>query len=1124
MTPKETINFIFQSNVAGIKKASGAVKKLNARIKATKKASNTSFNAMNKGMIESGTIAEKLGNKFGFIAFQWTFIAGTASRALGEIRMAAQEVFREGAEGMSKIQKASLEAFELGDSIDETNRKMKIFSQYAQEMGSGATIFSSGEVADTLREVVKATNDINAAIPITNSLLKLMTIEEVDAAKGAKGFLAVMNNFKLTGEDVNRVTNTLVAVNKQSRLSLDEVIHSYEFAGQQARLMGLDIEEAGTLIGMIGDQLPAGTVGRTFSQMLVNFRKETVALNPVLQKMGVNLYDNTGNMREFDEIMRDMSKMMKSAGEKSDYFRDSILRSMKLDTRAERVFLALINNFEEYEDRLEKVRRGGEYVDFLYEQLKNTPEAAMKRLQHTFGQLKIQLVAGFAPALLQILEVLMEFVRREEIQKAFHAIGKAIGQNVIPLVEGAVWAFRGLVALYKKVGLGTDGLAKIVLGLSVALGTLVVVGTLITLFAMFASLAEKAAAKMAVLGITTRFTNMTMSSFLIGMMRVGAIMFGLWFLISGINRLWTTLSDGFQEGEEGAVLMGVGLTALGAAMVAVPLLPYVTKMGAFIAANVAGSASMIKFGMVVRGVGVAMLASGGIIGILALAAAAMVALGYAIAQVWKDFANVKPGDDWATLWQKTFHAIAEASATDWQTAFEAKWKEGMDFGKLIMDELNEKMASIKALFALMADWGEASFRGEWDLVFDIGKQIHDSVVASQLQFQMSGKLMAAQIAEGIANFDLIGAIWDSVMGIETDYMKQYEEGQQMIQGYNKEVHPWITKLDETMEATDASLDDYKNQVDIITGTVEASDFTGKTGELLIAAEEVVSTTAELNSNTSAVMQAAYAEIEESATGMGLVPGVVEDLTRGAESVVESTTELADAVTPTTEELKLQEEVLKETTKELKAEVAALDKKVKAQILETAITETIIAHKEDLDKIMKLQEKVVVSIIGKDVQLIRDKERLHALYEWYLFALETRLVPATIDSVEQIMLFNDRVIEADNAFARLAYAADKTVERLASVKISKDGSFSMAGFGPLPKGMNTHMPQATPIAGNAQDIANQLRALAPSAPTVNNNIEMTLDIESIRSEEDIERMAGLVADKIAEELDTKSLTE
>ena len=83
---------------------------------------------------------------------------------------------------------------------------------------------------------------------------------------------------------------------------------------------------------------------------------------------------------------------------------------------------------------------------------------------------------------------------------------------------------------------------------------------------------------------------------------------------------------------------------------------------------------------------------------------------------------------------------------------------------------------------------------------------------------------------------------------------------------------------------------------------------------------------------------------------------------------------------------------------------------------------------------------------------------------------------------------------------------------------------MAGFGPLPKGMNTHMPQATPIAGNAQDIANQLRALAPSAPTVNNNIEMTLDIESIRSEEDIERMAGLVADKIAEELDTKSLTE
>ena len=138
------------------------------------------------------------------------------------------------------------------ESLDKTNARMKLFSQYIQEMGSGATIFSAVEVGESLREVAKATSDVNSVLPITNQVLKLMTIEEVDAAKAAKGFLSVMNNFKLVGKDVERVTNTLVAVNKQSRLSLEETIKAYEFSAQQARLMGLSVEEAGTIIGMLG--------------------------------------------------------------------------------------------------------------------------------------------------------------------------------------------------------------------------------------------------------------------------------------------------------------------------------------------------------------------------------------------------------------------------------------------------------------------------------------------------------------------------------------------------------------------------------------------------------------------------------------------------------------------------------------------------------------------------------------------------------------------------------------------------------------------------------------------------------------------------------------------------------
>lgn len=1051
MNPKETINFIFQSNVAGINKAVNSVKKLNQHIKNTKKASNGSFNAMNNGMIETGTIAEKLGNKFGFIAFQWTFIAGTASRALNEIRMAAQEVFREGAEGMSKIQRASLEAFELGDSLDETNRKMKIFSQYAQEMGSGETMFGAGEIADTLKEVVKATNDINSAIPITNSLLKLMTIEEVDAAKGAKGFLAVMNNFKLTGEDVNRVTNTLVAVNKQSRLSLDEVIHSYEFAGQQARLMGLDIEEAGTLIGMIGDQLPAGTVGRTFSQMLVNFRKETVALNPLLSQMGVNLYDNEGNMRGFANIMRDMSKMMKDAGDKNDYFRDSLLRSMKLDTRAERVFLALINNFEEYEDRLEKVRRGGEYVDFLYEQLKNSPEAAMKRIQHALGQLKIQLVAGFAPALLQILEILMEFVRREEIQRAFHAIGKAIGQNIIPVVEGAVWLFRGLVALYKKLGLGADGLSKIFLGLSLALGSLVVVGTLITLFAMFASLAEKAAAKMAVLGITTRFTNMTMSSFLIGMMRVGAIMFGLWFLISGVNRLITTLSDGFQEGEEEAVLMGLGLTALGAAMVALPLLPLITRLAGAVAGSAALTGAFGVLSIAMKGVGVAFMTTplGAAIAVFAAVATATYLATEAIKDHVNAWADVKPNDDLATVWQKIFLKIGDLSAEEFIGGFHTFFEEKFAIGQWIWDAVSKAHTFIMAQGGLLAAMIDAGFKGDWSRMFDIGGEIQRNVTSAAIKFKMSGVLLAESIWQGIVDFFTGKTIWDAVMAQDT---------------YFKYSNPDLFEDDRTQEEKDAA-------------------------------------------KLHPAFQIHTEQIQENVDSLAETVGEVEVATETVVTEVEEFTEGMDGITKEAE--KLAEQVEEET---------------KAIIKENEITTKVSDAKEEVEKTLLTSKNLEITHMARMVELIRDKMRLHDLYQWQIEIMDQSFIPETINTVTHLVEFQDRLIVASNAFDRLAWAADRTVSRLASVKISASGKFSMASFGALPGGMINNMPVATPTRGVSQDIMNQLLGLRPEAPVVNNNIELTMDIESIRSEEDIERMAGLVADKIAEELPSKSVTE
>ena len=139
-------------------------------------------------------------------------------------------------------------------------------------------------------------------------------------------------------------------------------------------------------------------------------------------------------------------------------------------------------------------------------------------------------------------------------------------------------------------------------------------------------------------------------------------------------------------------------------------------------------------------------------------------------------------------------------------------------------------------------------------------------------------------------------------------------------------------------------------------------------------------------------------------------------------------------------------------------------------------------------------------------------------------LEHSLVPRSITLVGDLIELSDRTALVDAAFARLAYASDRTVKRLASVRISKMGTFSMDAFGSLPSGMNLHMPAAATVRGDAKQITDMLHGLKPQAPVVNNNIELTLAIESIRSEDDIESLAGQIANEIAKELPNKLVTE
>ena len=265
-----------------------------------------------------------LGNQMGFIAFQWMFIAGMAGRALQQIKDFGMEIVEIGAKGTEQIIRAVHQTKNFGDTLEEAGMRAKATTNFIMEMAR-VTGMETPEVARAVKEVGKALHDVNGTIEVTTEVLKLATIEEMNVADAAKGFIGILQNYRTELESVEQITAVLVGVNQMSRVELGELIHAFEYTARQAADMGVTFEETAVMLGMMGDQLPAEQIGRQFARLLGDMRQNSVAANSQLKALGVTIYDLEGNMKPMPEIFSSMHRAMKLAGNESDKSRDELI-------------------------------------------------------------------------------------------------------------------------------------------------------------------------------------------------------------------------------------------------------------------------------------------------------------------------------------------------------------------------------------------------------------------------------------------------------------------------------------------------------------------------------------------------------------------------------------------------------------------------------------------------------------------------------------------------------------------------------------------------------------------------------------------------------------------------------
>jgi len=830
--------------MAAITKTGKKIQKLGNQTKRSFGKGNKEIKKTSKNVQGMNTFLSQSGNRLGFVAFQFVFMAGTASRAMQQIRQGFQETIEKGSEALDEITRAIAQSgLNITASTAGSIKAMELLNDGIRTLGGGKTIFSIKEVAEATKEIGRAFTFTGTEMAIaaqvmttTKAALRLMTIEQIGAEEAAIQLAKIMKQFSLSASEATDAVNTLVIVNQASSVTLDDLSASIAAAGNVAREFGVDLDTLAGIMGVISDRIgiKGSATGRAFRRILDQLARTTTSLNPQLRQLGIIIRDDAGQLNNIVDILSDFNDALKRGGQAGSLVRQIILELGTDSIRARDALLALTQGFDDLQLILQKIEEGETLAARLEEIFTGTAQAQMKRLKNALDSLRVDFTAGFTPALQDAAAALRALTTTVEVQEFFLQWGKILAEEVGPVIKQIAALTKDLIKTFVKADNVARALSKAFITLVATLILLTVVGTVGAVTFLFISILQR-------LGLTALFTNVTLLG-MIGTFLLFAAVAGVAFIL-------------FRELLKGAEDMSVPLVALTIAFLA---------LGTAIAFAMFGIPGLIA-ALAVIGVVGALLIGKELIdsGALENAEDAILGIGDTILDTLESMK-----DDWIKAGEVIVNWIGDGfiQAADFQTWITDAWnknidelirffeEEGKALGKAIKVGIIAALTGPTGLaLAIAVDptLGPVDEKDQADK--DTGKIIGETIFSAifpfggllvqalDKAFEAGGELLKSDLLAGFAAFALGGlqpalAASTQVLDVDDEQLQEVIDQLEAIkkatdlrerEGFPTQEMPPIT-VDFITQLEDFTLTDALKDTDF--GTVLAANLASSLGE------------------------------------------------------------------------------------------------------------------------------------------------------------------------------------------------------------------------------------------------------------------------------------------------------
>lgn len=295
---------------------------------------------------------------------------------------------------------------DINSEIGETETKFGHFegslSDFARYMGQN-TAFTASQAAEALNYMALAGYDAQKSMNMLPTVLDLAAAGAMDLGRASDMITDTQSALGLSIDQTTVLVDQMAKTASRTNTSVEQLGDAMLTVGGTAKMMKGGTRELSAVLGVLADNGIKGSEGGTaLRNVLLSLSAPTSKAQKELKKLGINVFDAAGNMRELPDIMADFNEKTKNMSAEK---RTNILSTIfnKRDLKAVEALLG--TTADRWEELYNEIADSEGAASEMAETQLDNLSGDVTKFQSALGEAKLSIVEGITPALRRLVQI-----------------------------------------------------------------------------------------------------------------------------------------------------------------------------------------------------------------------------------------------------------------------------------------------------------------------------------------------------------------------------------------------------------------------------------------------------------------------------------------------------------------------------------------------------------------------------------------------------------------------------------------------------------------------------------------------------------------------------------------------